>query len=220
MRILLIEESAELAKAITHNLVGNGYLCDTVDNLKDGKYYFDIRHYGLVLVDWELVVDDGFLHTVRYEQPKTAIITLSASDDTRTEIAALREGADDYLRKPFDMDVLLARVEARLRRSGVQNRILIGDLAIDANEEAVSYQGRSVELKGKSFDVLLHLARHRNQIISKEQLLDANWIEPELVTPNVIDVAINRIRQTVDKPLGINTIETIRRRGYRFCYPS
>lgn len=67
--------------------------------------------------------------------------------------------------------------------------------------------------------MLTHLARQRDQIVSKDQLLNAIWDEPELVTPNVIEVAINQIRQRMDKPLNINTIETVRRRGYRFCYP-
>ena len=64
------------------------------------------------------------------------------------------------------------------------------------------------------------MAKQKEQIVSKEQLLDAIWEEPELVTPNVIEVAINQIRQKIDKPLGIATIETVRRKGYRFCYPN
>ncbi len=219
MRVLLIEENEELLARITEKLVNADYVCDSVNNLKDGEYYFDIRHYDLVLVDWALAEGTDFFHTIRYGQPKTTIITLSTRDDASSEISALREGADDYLRKPFDMDVLLARIEARLRRSGVGHLIKIEELTIDTNEETVSYQGRTIELKGKPFDVFAQLARLRGQIVSKEQLLDANWLEPELVTPNVIDVAIRQIRQKVDQPLGITTIETIRRRGYRFCYP-
>lgn len=87
-------------------------------------------------------------------------------------------------------------------------------------KKKIEYAGEEIELKGKPFEVLTHLARHRDQIVSKEQLLDAIWEEPELVTPNVIEVAINQIRQKMDKPLNISTIETIRRRGYRFCYPN
>ncbi len=219
MRVLLIEENEELLARITEKLVNADCVCDSVNNLKDGEYYFDIRHYDLVLVDWALAEGTDFFHTIRYGQPKTTIITLSTRDDASSEISALREGADDYLRKPFDMDVLLARIEARLRRSGVGHLIKIEELTIDTNEETVSYQGRTIELKGKPFDVFAQLARLRGQIVSKEQLLDANWLEPELVTPNVIDVAIRQIRQKVDQPLGITTIETIRRRGYRFCYP-
>ena len=135
-----------------------------------------------------------------------------------SEIKALKTGADDYIKKPFDFDVLLARIECRLRFGGT-NVITIENLAINPDEEKITYNGTEIELKGKPFEVLTHLARHRDQIVSKEQLLDAIWEEPEMVTPNVIEVAINQIRQKMDKPLQITTIETVRRRGYRFCFP-
>ena len=131
---------------------------------------------------------------------------------------ALRSCADDFVAKPFDLNVLVARIEARLRFGGT-NLIEIEDLIINPDEEKITYKGQEIELKGKPFEVLTHLARHRDQIVSKEQLLDAIWEEPELVTPNVIEVAINQIRQKMDNPLDIATIETVRRRGYRFCYP-
>ena len=219
MRVLLLEENAAITAEIAGKLKTAGYVCDCVDNLSEGEYYFDIRNYDLVIVDWNLVEGKGFLQTVRYEQPKTAILVLSGRDDTKSEIAALNEGADDYLRKPFDIDVFLARIEAVLRRNAGKKRIEIDDLIIDISDEMVSYKGISIDLKGKPFDVFAHLAIHRGTIISKEELLDAIWVEPELVTPQVIDVAINQIRKKIDMPLGIVTIETVRRRGYRFCYP-
>ncbi len=156
---------------------------------------------------------------VKNRNSRTAVVVLSARDDKDSEIEALRAGADDYIKKPFDFDILLARIEARLRFGGT-NVIEIDDLSINPDEEKIMYDGEEIELKGKPFEVLTHLARHRDQIVSKEQLLDAIWEEPELVTPNVIEVAINQIRQKMDKPLNISTIETIRRRGYRFCYPN
>mgnify|MGYP000483332186 CR=1 FL=1 len=220
MRILLIEENVELTKSITDKLTDQGFFCDVVNTLKDGEYYFDIRHYGLVLLDWNLAESKEFIGSARYSQPKALIIALSGRDDTKSEIEALQGGADDYLRKPFDMDVLLARIEARLRRSDIRKIIKIEDLTINTDEETVNYQGRDIDVKGKVFEVFAHLAMRRDQIISKEQLLHALWIEPELVTPNVIDVAINQIRDRIDKPMGITTIETVRRRGCRFCYPN
>lgn len=220
MRILLIEGDGELTTRIAKKLEHAGYVCDCVDNLTDAEYYLDIRYYELVLVDWGLAEGTDFIHAVRHRlyQPKCAIIALSDRDDTRSEITALREGADDYLRKPFDLEVLLARIEACLRRYDVGHLIEAGGLTIDTNEETVSFQGRTIDLRGKPFEVFAHLARERDVIVSKEQLLDAIWLEPELVTPNVIEVAISQIREKVDKPLGITTIETVRRRGYRFCY--
>jgi two-component system OmpR family response regulator len=179
----------------------------------------DIRNYDLVLLDWMLPDGNGIdiIPEIKAKSNKTAIIVLSARDDKESEIAALKIGADDYIKKPFDFDILLMRIKAKLRFGG-SNIIQIGDLIINPEEEKIIYKGESVELKGKPFEVLTHLATRKDQIVSKEQLLDAIWEEPELVTPNVIEVAINQIRQKMDKQLGITTVETVRRRGYRFCF--
>ncbi|MFT5660278.1 MAG: two-component system OmpR family response regulator [Sulfurimonas sp.] len=220
MRILIIEDEVTLNKMLAEGLKEYGYQSDVVETLKDGEYYLDIRNYDMVLMDWML--PDGnsvdIIGDIKTNTPKTVVVVLSARDDNESEIEALRSGADDYIRKPFDFDVLVARIEARLRFGG-SNIIEIEDLIINPEEEKITYKEQEIELKGKPFEVLTHLARHRDQIVSKEQLLDAIWEEPELVTPNVIEVAINQIRQKMDKPLGITTIETVRRRGYRFCFP-
>ena len=220
MRILIIEDEVTLNKMLAEGLKEFGYQSDVGENLKDGEYYLDIRNYDLVLMDWML--PDGnsvdIIGDIKTNTPKTVVVVLSARDDNESEIEALRAGADDYIRKPFDFDVLIARIEARLRFGG-SNIIEIEDLTINPEEEKITYKENEIELKGKPFEVLTHLARHRDQIVSKEQLLDAIWEEPELVTPNVIEVAINQIRQKMDKPLNITTIETVRRRGYRFCFP-
>ena len=220
MRILIIEDEVTLNKMLAEGLKEYGYQSDVVETLKDGEYYLDIRNYDLVLMDWML--PDGnaidIIGDIKTNTPKTVVVVISARDDNESEIEALRSGADDYIRKPFDFDVLIARIEARLRFGG-SNIIEIEDLVINPEEEKITYKENDIELKGKPFEVLTHLARHRDQIVSKEQLLDAIWEEPELVTPNVIEVAINQIRQKMDKPLGITTIETVRRRGYRFCFP-
>ena len=220
MRILIIEDEVTLNKMLAEGLKEFGYQSDVVENIKDGEYYLDIRNYDLILTDWMLPDGSGLdlIANVKQNSPKTAVVVLSARDDKESEIEALRAGADDYIRKPFDFDVLIARIEARLRFGG-STVIEIEELIINPEEEKITYQEKDIELKGKPFEVLTHLARHRDQIVSKEQLLDAIWEEPELVTPNVIEVAINQIRQKMDKPLGITTIETVRRRGYRFCFP-
>ena len=220
MRILIIEDEVTLNKMLAEGLKEFGYQSDVVETLKDGEYYLDIRNYDLVLMDWML--PDGnsvdIISNIKHNTPKTVVIVLSARDDDDSEIEALRAGADDYIRKPFNFNVLIARIEARLRFGG-SSIIEIEDLIINPEEEKIIYKEQEIELKGKPFEVLTHLARHRDQIVSKEQLLDAIWEEPELVTPNVIEVAINQIRQKMDKPLNITTIETVRRRGYRFCFP-
>ncbi|MDE7217529.1 MAG: homeostatic response regulator transcription factor HsrA [Helicobacter sp.] len=220
MRILIIEDEITLTKTLAEGLAELNYQADVAENLKDGEYYISIRNYDLVLTDWRLPDGNGIdiIMPVKGKSPRTAVVILSDREDKESEIEALRAGADDYIKKPFDFDVLVARIEARLRFGGT-NLIEIESLTINPDEEKITYNGEEIELKGKPFEVLTHLARHRDQIVSKEQLLDAIWEEPELVTPNVIEVAINQIRQKMDKPLNIATIETVRRRGYRFCYP-
>lgn len=220
MRILIVEDEITLNKTIAEGLQEFGYQTDSSESFKDAEYYIGIRNYDLVLTDWMLEDGDGIdlIGTIKQKSPRTSVVVVSAKDDKESEIKALRAGADDYIKKPFDFDILVARLEARLRFGGT-NVIKIDDLTIDPDEEKITYKGQEIELKGKPFEVLTHLARHSDQIVSKEQLLDAIWEEPELVTPNVIEVAINQIRQKMDKPLDISTIETVRRRGYRFCFP-
>lgn len=220
MRILIIEDDIGLNKSIVENLAQFGYQSDSSENFKDGEYFIGIRHYDLVLANWTLADGDGaeLIRFVKQKSPRTPVIIISSKADKDNEIKALKLGADDFIKKPFDFDIFLARIEARLRFGGT-NVIKIEDLTIDPDEEKITYKGQDIELKGKPFEVLTHLARHSDQIVSKEQLLDAIWEEPELVTPNVIEVAINQIRQKMDKPLNISTIETVRRRGYRFCFP-
>ncbi|RAX52039.1 DNA-binding response regulator [Helicobacter sp. 16-1353] len=220
MRVLIIENDEKLNRALSEILNMKKYQTDIAENLKDGKYYVSIRNYDLVVANWTLSDTSGadIINAIKEKSPKVPIIIISSQDSADIEIKALNSGADDYIKQPCLPEIFIARVEARLRSWG-SNLIEIGDLIINPDEEKIIYKGQEIEVKGKPFEVLTHLAKHRDQIVSKEQLLDAIWEEPELVTPNVIEVAINQIRQKMDKPLGIATIETVRRRGYRFCYP-
>ncbi len=220
MRILIIENEVTQSKILSDTLTQEGYQNDVAENLDDARYFLQIRNYDLVLLGWPAGNDKNLdiISTIKTEAHKTSVIVLSEREDKESEIKALRSGADDFVRKPLDFDILLVRIEAKLR-FGVSNIIEIEDLIINPEEEKIIYEGAEIELKGKPFEVLTHLAMHKDQIVSKEQLLDAIWEEPELVTPNVIEVAINQIRQKMDKPLDITTIETVRRRGYRFCFP-
>ena len=220
MRVLIMEDGATLSKTLSDKLIEAGYQADIAENIGDAKYYLDIRNYDLVLLGWDRdsTTGIGIIADIKGDAHKTSVIVLSEREEKESEIEALRAGADDFIRKPLDHDILLVRIEAKLR-FGASNIIEIEDLIINPEEEKIIYQGNEIELKGKPFEVLTHLAMHKDQIVSKEQLLDAIWEEPELVTPNVIEVAINQIRQKMDKPLEITTIETVRRRGYRFCFP-
>ncbi|ADO06651.1 putative transcriptional regulator [Helicobacter pylori PeCan4] len=217
MRVLLIEKNSVLGGEIEKGLNAKGFMADVTESLEDGEYLMDIRNYDLVMVSDKNAL--SFVSGIKEKHSSIVVLVSSDNPTSEEEVHAFEQGADDYIAKPYrSIKALVARIEARLRFWG-SNVIEIGDLIISPDEEKIIYKGREVEVKGKPFEVLTHLARHRDQIVSKEQLLDAIWEEPEMVTPNVIEVAINQIRQKMDKPLGISTVETVRRRGYRFCYP-
>ena len=219
MRILIIENDLTLSKTLTQKLSEYNYKNDLVENIKDAEYYLDIRNYNIVLIDWMIIDENSIklIEDIKITFPKTIVIILSNKNDDNSEIAAFEAGADDYIKKPFSPDVLIARINARLK-SDKDDILKIGDLIINPIEERVTYKEFEVSITGKPFEVLNHLAHYPDQIMSKEELLHALWEEPELVSPSVIDVAITQIRRKVDKPCSITTIETISRRGYRFCF--
>ena len=219
MRFLIAESDLALNKMIQKALEEHNYKSDEVLSLNDAKYYTNIRNYDLIILDFSFGQNEiiNFIEEIRTNFPITKIIVISDNTDIETEIKILKAGADDYIHKPIHFELLIARIESKIRFANTK-QIVIKDLIISPNDEKVIYKSQTIELKGKPFEVFTHLAKHPNQIISKEQLLDAIWEEPELVTPNVIEVAINQIRQKIDKPLGITTVETVRRRGYKFSF--
>ena len=228
-RLLIVTKTSPERDLLAKKLAETHYAADAVETFEECVARMSKEHIDLIMIDWTLVEPhiSTFAITIKKGIKPIALIAFSKVSDKQTHIEALNRGADDYSVYPYEggtispsqFALLLARIEARLRFGGT-NVIDVGELLIDPDEEKIYYKTQEIELKGKPFEVLTHLARHRDQIISKEQLLDAIWEEPELVTPNVIEVAINQIRQKMDKPLGINTIETVRRRGNRFCFPN
>ncbi len=215
MRILSVGVEEELSRSIVSSL---RVIVDESYDIDDSSNFLRFRNYDLILLDYDLEYNKTkkFITKVSKEL-KVPLVILSIIDDKDTEIAFLRAGADDFIKEPFDTEVICARVEAKLRRT-IDNRIKIGKLTIDIGEEKTSYSDKEIEIKGKPFDILVYLAEHKNQVISKDRLLNAIWEEPEFITPNVVETSINAIRQKLDKNLGIKCIETIRRRGYKFCY--
>ncbi len=220
MRLLIVEKDETLNELIKKSLKENGYKSDEAFTIEDAKYFLEIRHHNLIILDLNFGISKvfKFIDYAKIMYPLIKIIVISDDSSIDSEIKTLKMGADDFIRKPLNFDLLVTRINVALR-GGRESQIRIKDLIIVKDEEKIIYNGKESYLKGKAFEVFMHLARYPNQVISKEQLLDAIWEEPELVTPNVIEVAVNQIRQKVDKIFKIDTIQTIRRRGYKFCYP-
>lgn len=214
MRILVIEEDQNFGTTLLKILKHSKYQVNLAESFKDGIYFAKTYHFDLAIIQYFPQITLDFIRQMKNFSPKTSLIILAEEYKKEFELQSLQAGASDFLTQPIDFDILLARIEVHLRFGGTQG-IQIGELLIIPSEESVQFRNQILAIKGKPFEVLAYLARHQNRIISKEELLDAIWEEPKLVTPNVIEVAINQIRQKLDKPFKLQSIETIRKRGYR-----
>ena len=215
MRILLVSNEVKLNKMLVEELNEIGYTSDVVETLEDAKFYLNIRKYGIILID-SIFLDGSnidIISDIKSKMPKSIIVLLCDNNNNRIKNEALKAGANDYIIKPFDFKILFDKLGF-----GESNIIEIGNFMINLDEERITYNKLKIRLEGKPLEVFTYLAKHHDQIVSKQQLLDALWEEPELVTPSIIDVAIMQIRENVDKQLNITTIKTIRRGFYRFVF--
>ncbi len=214
MRILIIENEITLNTILTNSLQEINYNVDSKHTLEDAMELIKSRNYNLIIGDESCV---NSISKIKLKS-KALIIILSSKTDKKDEILFLKKGADDFLPKPIDFDLLIARVEARLRFGRDNEDIKINDLIINSNKEKVTFKNKEINLKGKNFEVLKFLANSRGEVVKKRDIISAIWAEPELIKVNVVEVCINQIRKLLDKEHNIYTIETVRKEGYRFNY--
>lgn len=199
--------------ALTNAFAQKNVTLDCALNAGDARYFLEVRLYDLLI----FVPKFFDLALVKFAKNRhkncVAIVLADPKATPNDEIHAFKSGADDFCKKPLDFEAFFARVQTRLKRT--ENVISRGALQIFPDEGRVVFGENEIFMRGKPFAVLAYLAS-RDEIVSKEQLINSLWDEPELVTPNVIEVAVNEIRKNIDKCLQISTVATVRGRGYRF----
>lgn len=219
MRILLVEDEHRLAANI--KLILEQEMACVVDACFDGAEGYSLAlkgQYDVIILDLMLPKMDGLevLKRLRAKQVTTPILILTARSTREEIVHGLKQGADDYLTKPFDVKELMARCEVLVRRSlgHASSVISIGDLAIDTNAKRV-YRGESpVPLAAMEYRVLEYLARHAGRIVSKSQIVESLYTHGEDIESNVIEVYISALRKYFDPNMPHRLIHTIRRHGY------
>lgn len=173
------------------------------------------RH-DIIVLDILLPGLDGerLLLKLRRDGSQTPVIMLTARDADRDKVRNLETGADDYLTKPFNIDELIARIRAILRRVETPSQLTIADLVIDPETHEVSRGGERIDLTAKEFELLAYLARNARTVLTRAQILDHVWSERPDVEPNVIDVYIGYLRKKIDRPGSARLIRTIRGVGF------
>jgi DNA-binding response OmpR family regulator len=213
--VLVVEDDAKLARFLVRMLVEEGFVADACHEGAEAIQRAQADIYDLMLLDWMLPDLDGVTVCKRLREAGSTlpILMLTARGQLAERVLGLRSGADDYLVKPFEIDELLARIEALTRRANRARTLAVGPIAIDQFDRRVTLAGATLELTERERSLLTHLALRRGQVVSRADILTRVWglgFDPD---SNLIEVHISRLRDKLGPHA--NLIETVRGRGYR-----
>ena len=214
-RILIAEDDPRIAATLEKGLTAHGFTTLLADDGEKAQSLSLTDTFDLLILDMGLPGREGFhvLQELRSRGKTLPVLVLTGRPE-RDVAACLEAGADDYMRKPFDFDELLARVRRRLdsaQRAATPNVLMAGGVKLDLRSRRATVGDRTVALTAREFALLEMLLRHAGQILSRRQLLSHGWGPSFDPSSNVIDVGINSLR----KKLGADVIETVRGAGYR-----
>ncbi len=218
MRILIIEDEIKTANYLSDGLKGSGYIVNIAHDGKEGLFLASEYDYDLVILDVMLPKLDGWsvIIELRRLHPEIRVLFLTARDAVKDRVKGFELGADDYLIKPFAFSELLGRVKALLRRRVSQktDRIQIADLEIELIKHKVSRGGKAIDLTSQEFTLLVFLAEHPGEVLSRTLIAESVWDINFNTETNVVDVAVRRLRQKIDFDFEKKLIHTVRGRGY------
>ena len=219
MRALVLEDDARLRSLVVRTLTRSGLACDEAARIEEAEELLELHAYDLLVLDRRLPDGEGLdvCRRARKSGFSQSILMLTALDDAESTVEGLSEGADDYLGKPFDLEVLAARARALLRRNDRRPtaELTSGDLMLDPGKRAASKGGEALVLTAREFAILEALMRRPGAVITREEILEQAWGEREEPMSNTVDVLVARLRRKIDNPKRPSRIETVRGMGYR-----
>ena len=223
-RILIVEDEKKIARFLELELQHEGYEVQTAGDGRTGLSLALSWEPDLMILDLMLPGLSGIevCRRLRHDSD-LPIIMLTANDDVSDKVMGLDMGADDYMTKPFAIEELLARIRVGLKkhragRSTALPVLTAGKLRVEPASYSVSYDGKSIALTKKEFDLLRYLMEHRDTAVTRDTLLCDVWGYDYAGDTNIVDVYIRYLRQKIDEPFRIKTIHTIRAVGYMFSY--
>lgn len=203
MRILLVEDNKPLARALKTGLQEESFAVDTAQDGEEAAYKARTTNYDIIVLDLMLPGEDGLslLKRWRTEGMKTHVLVLTARDTVEDKVRGLDMGADDYLTKPFQLEELLARLRALLRRGHqVKDPVLrIHDLEINTATRSVRRGGQDIQLTPREYALLEFLSFHRGKVVTRSMIWEHLYDEQDENTSNVVDVYIRYLRNKIDK---------------------
>jgi len=219
MRVLLAEDDRDLAGQLAGLLQEAGYAIDIAPDGEEAQFLGETEPYDAVILDLGLPVVDGLtvLKRWRDQSIRTPVLILTARDSWSEKVDGLDAGADDYVTKPFELEEVLARLRALIRRASghASAELACGPVQLDTRSGRVSVSGASVRLTAQEYKLLSYLMHHQGKVVSRTELTEHLYDQDFDRDSNTIEVFVNRVR----KKLGVDIIHTVRGMGYRLDPP-
>ena len=218
-RVLVVEDSEKMAALLKQGLGEAGYAVDVAGSGEDAVWMAGENPLDAIILDVMLADQDGFevCRRIREAGSWAPVLMLTARGAVADRVRGLDVGADDYLTKPFAFVELAARLRALVRRGPVERPAILaaGDLTLDPATRVVRRGDSPVDLTAKEFSLLEYLMRHPDEVVSRMQLIEHVWDFAYDGGSNVVDVYVKYLRDKIDRPFGVRSIETVRGAGYR-----
>ena len=220
MRILIVEDETSIANFVRDGLEEEGFSVDIADNGKKGLQLAldNIAEYDVILLDWMLPGLNGIeiCRAIRKENKSVPIIFLTAKDTVDDAVFGLESGANDYIRKPFSFEELLARIRVLMRKNETELLVFsAGTIELNIDKHTVTKAGKPVELTQKEFSLLEYFLRNKGKVCRRTRIIEKVWDLHFDYDSSVIDVYINALRKKLDEPGKTSIITTIRGIGYK-----
>jgi len=219
MRVLVVEDEPDLAQQLAATLRDSGYAVDVAKDGEEGQFLGETEPYDAVVLDLGLPLIDGVsvLENWRRKGKTMPVLILTARDRWSEKVAGFDAGADDYVTKPFQMEEMLARLRALIRRAAghASADIECGPVRVDTRNGRVTVSGVSVKLTAQEFKIVSYLAHHKGKVVSRTELTEHIYDQDFDRDSNTIEVFIGRLRKKLAAPV----IETVRGLGYRMIEP-
>ena len=221
MKLLIVEDEAPLRETMAARLEREGLLVETAKDGAEGLQKGSVGEFDLAIIDLGLPEMPGMelIQALREAGKTFPILILTARSSWQDKVEGLKQGADDYLVKPFHVEELLARIQAMVRRSAGWSKPLLecGPYALDLGSQKLTLNGNPVDLTSYEYKVLEYLMMHAGRLVSKADLTEHIYRQDLERDSNVLEVFVGRLRKKLDPDGDIRPIETVRGRGYRFA---
>lgn len=214
--IILIEDDQDIRRLVEQIFLDDGYSVASAADGISGLSLIEKKRPDLAIIDLTIpkLSGESVVTEIRKKHPKLPVIIMTAKNEVGDIVKGFNLGADDYITKPFELDILIARVKARLRQNNNGDALKVNDLELDPETFEVKRKGKLINLSQKEFQLLHYLMANKGRVLTRDMILQRIWLSSDYIEPRVVDVYIGYLRKKIDSSKDKKLICTMRGFGY------